>query len=95
MSDRNMIMVFCYDIGDARRRRKVAKTLEARAVRVQESVFEVPLTRKEANKLFDKVAIFLEGADSLRMYAVSAAGLDRTRVGGATIPPLTGKFYLI
>ncbi len=81
-----MLMVFCYDTAHARQRQRVAGLLDVCAVRVQDSVFEVRLTRHAAGKLFHRLARELDDGDSLRMYAVSAVGLERSMaVGGAPI----------
>jgi len=82
-----MLMVLCYDVGRANVRNRVAAMLEDEAVRVQESVFEARLTRVEAERLFGRLSALLDDGDSLRMYAVPATGLGRSRaVGGAPIP---------
>ncbi len=88
-------MVFCYDIQRDRTRARVARLLEGRAVRVQKSVFEARLSQREAERLFDAAAAILEPDDSLRMYALSAAGLPRCRArGGAPIPD-DGDYWLL
>ena len=82
-----MLMVFCYDVSHARTRARVAGMLEDAAVRVQESVFEARMRRGEAERLFRRLAGMLDDGDMLRMYAVSAVGLERSMaVGGAPIP---------
>jgi len=87
MAERPMLMLVCYDIAQARARARIAATLEEQAVRVQESVFEVRLTERQAAALFNTLADWVSPGDSLRMYGVSAAGLARSRaVGGAPIP---------
>ena len=87
MSNRPMLMVFCYDISRQRVRSRVADLLEGEAVRVQESVFEARLGRVAAERLFARASALLEAGDSLRMYAVPATGLARSlAAGGAPIP---------
>jgi CRISPR-associated protein Cas2 len=94
MADGEMLMVFCYDVADDRRRRRVAAVLEDRAVRVQESVFEARLTARQAEAVLAAAAAELTPADSLRMYAVTAHGLRRSRtLGGAPLPE-DREFYL-
>jgi len=87
MAERPMLMLVCYDIAEARARARVAAILEEQAVRVQESVFEVRLTERQAAALFDMLSHWVSPSDSLRMYGFSAAGLARSRaMGGAPIP---------
>lgn len=82
-----MLMVFCYDISRQRVRQRVADLLEEEAVRVQESVFEARLGRTAAERLFARAAALLDDGDGLRMYAVPATGLARSRAAGrAPIP---------
>ena len=82
-----MLMMVCYDIAEPRARARIAAMLEDQAVRVQESVFEVRLTQRQADALFDMLSHWVSPGDSLRMYGVSAAGLTRSRaMGGAPIP---------
>ena len=75
-------MVFAYDISRARTRARVASLLEDHAVRVQESVFEARLGRDAAQRLFERLADTIDPGDSLRMYAISSAGLARSRQAG-------------
>lgn len=88
-------IVICYDIERARTRRKIAKLLEGRMVRVQQSVFEARLHNKAAERLFDQASANLDDGDSLRMYVLSKTGLRNSRVfGGAPLPEESG-FWLI
>lgn len=90
-----MTMVFCYDVDDDRTRRRVAGILEARAVRVQESVFEARLSAEAADRLFEALSEALDPGDSLRMYALSAAGLPRSRAAGGAPIPEDGDYWLV
>jgi len=92
---RAMTMVFCYDIERDRTRARAARLLEARAVRVQKSVFEARLSSAEAGRLFDSVAAVLDADDSLRMYALSTSGLQRCRVHGGAPLPEDGDYWLL
>ena len=94
MADRPMLTVYCYDIVRPRTRARVAAMLEERAVRVQDSVFEVRLTRAAADRLYDELARLVEEGDLLRMYAVSAAGLERCRAQGAPMAE-DGDFWIV
>ncbi len=87
MPSRVMLMVFCYDISRQRIRARVSALLEAQAVRVQESVFEARLNQRAAEQLFNHAAALLDPGDGLRMYGISAAGLERSMAAGrAPIP---------
>lgn len=87
MAETPMVMVFCYDVENNRRRRRVAAVLEEWGVRVQKSVFEARLTERQSRTVLARAARELGPRDSLRMYAVSAHGLTRTAtIGGAPVP---------
>ena len=79
----------------ARVRARVADLLEEHAVRVQDSVFEARLTRAAANRLFVRVKRLIEPTDSLRMYAVTAAGLERSEVAGGAPLPEDGDYWIV
>lgn len=70
------LYVFAYDIERDRSRARVAKLLENELVRVQKSVFEGRMTPVAARRLAGKIGRELAPADSLRVYAVTADGLD-------------------
>lgn len=95
MADRAMLMVYCYDIAAARARARVADLLEREAVRVQDSVFEVRLTQAAADRLFDRLSRLIDEGDTLRMYAVSAAGLERSRAQGGAPLAEDGSYWII
>lgn len=86
MSRTDMLMVFCYDIGRAAARRKVAAVLEDHATRVQKSVFEARMTPSRADRVARMAGAFLETGDSLRVYAVSADGRRHCAVHGQGAP---------
>ncbi|MEQ8585020.1 MAG: CRISPR-associated endonuclease Cas2 [Thalassobaculaceae bacterium] len=87
MATGEMIAVFSYDVSEARRRRRVAAILEAEAVRVQQSVFEARMTRKQIDRLADAIGAELDRGDSLRVYTIAAHGERHCRaIGGAPLP---------
>lgn len=86
MSRGEMLTVFSYDVSEARRRRRIARLLEDEATRVQLSVFEGRMTRQRAAALGQRLAALLGDGDSLRVYAVGADGLARSRVYGDGAP---------
>lgn len=95
MADRVMLMVYCYDIVMARTRARAAAALEAEAVRVQDSVFEVRLSAKAADRLYRRVAGLLDEGDTLRMYAISSAGRERCRAHGGAPIAEDGAFWIV
>jgi len=92
MARAKITMVFSYDISDSRRRRRVAKLLEDRMARVQQSVFEAHMSGREADRLAAAASKELGPGDSLRVYAISADGLRRSRSYGGT-PILSDEHY--
>jgi CRISPR-associated protein Cas2 len=86
MTTREMLMIFTYDVSRNKVRRKVSKRLEAVATRVQYSVFEGRMSQARADTLSQRIAALLETGDSLRVYAIGANGLRRSRVYGDGIP---------
>ncbi|HHL42713.1 MAG TPA: CRISPR-associated endonuclease Cas2 [Hellea balneolensis] len=95
MSATEHAVVISYDISHNRTRRKVADRLEEVLCRVQKSVFEGRLKRKNADNLFDEIAAMLDTGDNLRMYVLTKAGLENSRSrGGAPLPEET-DFWLL
>lgn len=90
-----MLMIFCYDIERGRVRRRVAAVLEQAAVRVQKTVFEVRMDPDRAARLARDAARLLDPGDSLRLYAVDAHGLARSRAWGPLPLPEKQDFYLL
>ena len=93
MPDRDMLTVFAYDISQDRRRQKVARILEKVAARVQDSVFEVRMSRAEAQRTATAIEPHLAPGDSLRLYTLAAAGQARSRVLGDGAPFETDAGY--
>lgn len=89
--------VFCYDISNDRRRRKIAAILEGVGDRVQGSVFEADLDEA----LFEKVSKRLQAqmdcqSDSLATYRLCSKCAQRTRYSGdITGTPLWGEEVVI
>lgn len=86
MSRSEMLTVFTYDVTNNKRRRKVAALLEAEATRVQYSVFEVRMSKSRAEVIGQRLAGMLGEGDSLRVYAIGADSLPRSRVYGDAVP---------
>ena len=91
----DILYVFTYDISRDRPRRRVADVLEAVCVRVQKSVFEARLPVEEAKRLAQRASRELEPGDSLRVYAITSTGLDRSFAYGPIPLPERQDFYLL
>ena len=70
--------LLCYDISDKRRLAKIAKIIEADAMRIQRSIyFYERVTKKELNALVDRVlAILDQKADDFRVYTIKDKGIS-------------------
>lgn len=88
-----MLTVFCYDISDDRRRRRISSILEDKMTRVQYSVFEARLNTRTAKTLSKRIEKLLESGDSLRVYVVGANGEKRSATFGDTPPFETKEGY--
>jgi CRISPR-associated protein Cas2 len=95
MAEVEHTIVLCYDVVGASTRRRVAKFLEERLVRVQYSVFEGRLPPSRAHRLFDATAAMLDETDSLRLYIMTREGLEKSRVHGGAPLPEEGNFLLL
>jgi CRISPR-associated protein Cas2 len=93
MSRSMQLRVFCYDVSDNRRRRKVARLLEEEAVRVQYSVFEARMSDRASARLAASVESVLAENDSLRVYTIGRTGETKCEVRGAGVPIETNAGY--
>lgn len=88
-----MFYVISYDIPDNRRRNRLAKVLKGCGTRVQYSVFEAHLNRKEYEALKSAVARVINlSEDSVRYYALCsncAGRIEVPAVGEITSAPQT------
>ena len=88
-----MFYVISYDIPDDRRRNQLAKVLKGFGTRVQYSVFEAHLNRRQFDALKQAVDRLLESSeDSVRYYALCSACVARAEVpavGDLTSDPKT------
>ena len=78
----------CYDIGDDRERRRVARCLEYYGERVQESVFELSLGRAGGmfDRLLDELTREVSDPGSVRFYRLTRDGVrDSWTLGGERI----------
>ena len=95
MADRPMLRIIAYDVSSDRRRRAIAKTLEKRAVRVQESLFEARLTHTQADRLMATLQRLADNADSVRLYTVPDGQLVRCKAAGGPAIDTGGRFWLV
>lgn len=86
MSRDSALRVLCYDVSNDRRRRRVAKLLEAHASRVQFSVFEARMTAAALSRVVGQVEKHLGKGDSLRVYTVGRTGERSCEVLGTGVP---------
>lgn len=78
MSARTWSLV-CYDVRDDRRLRKVAKLLEGRGERIQDSVFRVRLSAHDEERLRWDLTKLTEVEDSWIIIPLCASCSDRVR----------------
>ena len=88
-----MFYVISYDIPDDRRRSQLAKVLKGFGTRVQYSVFEAHLNKRQYEALKRAVERLIEPSeDSVRYYALCSACVGRVGVpaiGNVTSDPQT------
>ena len=88
-----MFYVICYDIPDNTRRNQLAKALKGYGTRIQYSVFEAHLNRKQFKELKGVVSnIIVSSEDSVRYYALCSTCFERIEVpavGDVTTEPNT------
>jgi CRISPR-associated protein Cas2 len=88
-----MFLLITYDVSTvdekagARRLRRVAKACTSYGVRVQKSVFEMQLGRKEWAELRARLLVEIDlERDSLRVYFIDQTSKDRIEHFGITRP---------
>ncbi len=92
-----MKIVVSYDISDDKRRREVAKILEGHGYRVQYSVFECDLTKKQLLKLQRKLKPLVKGQEmeSIRFYPLSAVSAGAIQVMGHDLARTLGAVAVV
>jgi|ADurb_Leu_01_Slu_FD_contig_31_845514_length_822_multi_1_in_0_out_0_2 CRISPR-associated protein Cas2 len=84
-----MLFLFCYDIVDDGIRLKVAKLMESCGARVQKSVFECELDRRQMNTVRKRALKLIDlKSDSLRIYRLCASCAGRIEHNGRNIEGL-------
>jgi len=94
-----MLVLVAYDLSDDQTRRRVAKLLSGYGTRVQRSVFECRLSKREREDLEAQLAACLDdapdagplGACSVRLYVICARCHPKQQLLGpnepTTVPP--------
>jgi len=73
-----MIYMFCYDISNAKRLRKVAKILENYGMRVQKSFFQCDMDKSSMDELKNKLLKLInKRKDSLFIYPLCEDCVNR------------------
>ncbi len=90
-----MLYVVAYDIGDDKRRTRVADELENWGRRVQFSVWECDLEAKQADELIERLRREMRTGDSLRMYCLCATCLEKSVIIGEGGFQTDAGFYQI
>ena len=76
-----------YDVSDDGRRTRLSRLLEGHGDRVQYSVFEADLSRKEVQEILAKAAKLIEKDDSLRLYPACEECAKGVKVVGRPYSP--------
>lgn len=79
------LIILSYDVTDDRDRQKLAAFLEERMTRVQQSLFEGWMTRRQAAILAKRAAALVDEGDSVRLYIVPRGGVKACMAWG--FPP--------
>ena len=87
--------MIAYDISDHRHRRLIHKILKDHGQRVQYSVFECELSKKQLQNLRTRLSDFLEDGDSIRWYPQCRWCQSRMDCSGTGQPLQTDNFYLL
>lgn len=86
--------MIAYDISDHRQRRLIHKLLQDHGHRVQYSVFECELSRKQQQVLRARLCAFLAEGDSIRWYPLCHWCHSRIQYAGSGDSSTTDDFYL-
>lgn len=87
-------LLISYDITDDKNRLKVMKALEDYGKRVQYSVFECILTRRQVEQLQNRLKKHVGKLDSVRFYFINADDVNRIEVLGTGGVTRESTFYL-
>lgn len=76
--------MICYDMTSNKKRRKVAEILKDYGRRVQYSVFECEISRRQFEVLYAKLADLAEGMDdgNIRIYQIAKEEMEKIAILG-------------
>lgn len=95
MATARHLTVIVYDVPDDRDRARLAKLLERKLARVQDSVFEGWMTPTRARALFDQAARVGGPDGSVRLYLMPRAAVFHCRASGFPPAPEADDFLLV
>jgi len=87
-------VVVAYDIGDDRRRARVAEVLLGFGGRIQGSVYELWLDERRLERLWSRISEEVGEGDLVRCYVVCTACRLRTRAYGSP-PPQDVEVFIV
>lgn len=85
--------VVAYDCADDRRRAKLANSLLSYGARIQGSVYELWLTRRDREAMWHKLLKIARSEDLLRSYTLCAACVRSIKCLGSP-PPLDEEVFI-
>jgi CRISPR-associated protein Cas2 len=98
----DMFILISYDIANDKRRTKIAKALEGKGTRVQYSVFECQLTRKQLHELKTKLQRLMapvntipKPTDSIRFYKLCESCLQEIEILGEGQVTRDKLYYIV
>jgi CRISPR-associated endonuclease Cas2 len=89
------LYVYTYDISDAKVRRRAAKLLTKRSVRVLESVYEARLSPYKAQKLAGAVSQAIGNRGALRVYCIGQSTHRHCQAFGGPLIQGAEGYYLL
>ncbi|MCX7771345.1 MAG: CRISPR-associated endonuclease Cas2 [Proteobacteria bacterium] len=91
-----MFVVISYDISDDNKRKKIAEILKDYGKRVQYSVFECNLDKKQIKNMIDEVLDYIDTeTDSVRLYYICENCLRLRETYGLDKPVDEGDYIVI
>lgn len=91
-----MIYIYCYDIADPRRLRRVSKRLEQLGLRVQKSIFQCEAPKATHQRIISELRrIMNRKVDSVRIYPVCTDCLLKVDYDGEQPVIETAEFIIL
>jgi CRISPR-associated protein Cas2 len=76
------VVVIAYDVADEKRLSKVAKFLEEKGIRVQKSVFELDISTRKANTIFNELKELIDEKEGDKCFMFNVS--DKEDIQGKT-----------